>query len=231
MKRTPAACLALAALLPLSALAEPASTPAPDSAPAEPSAAPAPAEPPPAPPPPSRPPPPRSSTTTTQTTMTPGHRVSDGPARRYRSHKPGLRVDAGFANTSDTAMWGLGFGYMYALGVEFRPFGGDAEAVARVGAGPDLTMSVDADGFHGISGFMSLRLTAVANRVGGFGLEAGVGSGVGRGGIAPAGRLGIYLSGRYFELGYFYQAALINRPEWVRPHNLGIRLHVPIFSE
>lgn len=147
----------------------------------------------------------------------------------YTVHKPGLRLDLGFGGGVDVTRFGIGLGYMYALGWEVTTLG-EVFAVIRGGIGPDITINVDENGFNGIATFAVARAHAVGTGVGGFGVELGGGGGLGRGGLAPAGRIGVFLSGRYFEAGYFYQIAPY-RPDWIAPHNVGFRLHIPIFRE
>jgi hypothetical protein len=145
----------------------------------------------------------------------------------YSVHKPGIRLDLGFGDGIDRVRFGVGLGYMYALGWEIVVLE-EVVAVLRGGVGPDITLLVDSEGFNGFAAFVTGRANAIGIRAGGLGLELAGGGGIGRGGIAPAVRLGIYYSGRYFEAGYFYQFVPLFRTEWMAPHNIGLRLHIPV---
>ncbi len=147
----------------------------------------------------------------------------------YGVHKPGLRVDVGGGGASDQAQWGIGLGYVYMRGWEIIVLD-QLQGLIRGGAGPDLTLLVDGDGFNGLAGFMTGRVQAIATGRAGGGIEAGLGTGIGGAGFAPAARLGVSLAWRYFELGYFYQMTFFHRPAWMPPHNFGIRLHIPFLK-
>ena len=152
----------------------------------------------------------------------------------YTVHKPGLRLDMGFGDGIDRVRFGVGVGYMYALGYEITVFD-EIVAVLRAGFGPDFTLLVDNQGFNGVAAFMTGRLHAVGTGAGGLGIEVAGGTGLGRGtseiggvGFIPAVRLGVYYAGRYFEAGYFYQVVPTFRASWMPPHNIGLRLHIPV---
>lgn len=145
----------------------------------------------------------------------------------YTVHKPGLRLDMGFGDGIDRVRFGVGVGYMYAMGWEITVFD-EVVAVLRAGLGPDFTLLVDNEGFNGVAGFATGRVHAVGTGVGGLGVEVAGGAGLGSGGFAPAARLGVYYSGRYAEIGYFYQFVPIFRTSWMPPHNIGIRFHIPV---
>ena len=155
-------------------------------------------------------------------------RPTDGIFQFYRAHKPGLRLDLGIAD-GRPGIFGIGLGYMFAMGWEITVFN-EVVGVLRGGIGPDVTFQVSEEGFQGVAGFMKGRIHAISSAAGGLGLEAGIGSGISGRGLAPATRLGVYYSGRYFEIGYFYQATFFDRPDQMRAHNIGLRLHIPLLQ-
>lgn len=177
-----------------------------------------------------------TQTTTTTTSQQPQRtpepevyreeRPTDGLFHFYRAHKPGLRLDIGVAD-SRPGVFGIGAGYMFAMGWEIKVFN-EVVGVLRGGLGPDLAFQVSSEGFQGLTGFMNGRIHAVSTAAGGLGLEAGLGTGISGRGFSPASRLGVYYSGRYFEIGYFYQATFFDRPDQMRAHNIGLRFHIPL---
>lgn len=159
-------------------------------------------------------------------------RAEDGMFRFYRTHLPGLRLDFGtpWGSSQDNVIFGVGLGYMYALGWDIVPIE-QTQAIIRVGAGPDLTLGVSNQGLHGISGFFAGRVGVVGTAAGGIEIEGALGAGVGQGILSPALRAGIYWAGEYAALGYFYQHVFrANRPDWMRPHFIGFRLHLPVLK-
>ena len=153
-------------------------------------------------------------------------RSTDGMFQFYRAHKPGLRLDVGI---DDTPMWGIGIGYMFAMGWEISALNQEV-GVLRGGLGPDATFIVSSEGLHGVAGFMAARLHAISSSYGGIGLEGALGAGLSGGGLAPGFRLGVFFSGRVFEIGYFYQATPLGTPSYMKNHNIGLRVHIPLMQ-
>ena len=142
-----------------------------------------------------------------------------------RYHMPGLRLDAG-SDFDGTTAWALGLGYMYALQWHITII--RSETIFRGGIGPDLMFVFGSDnGFDGMIGHLRGRITGVGPR-GGLTLEGGGVMALGHGGGIGI-TAGVFLASQYFELGYFYQAVLGNA-DWVTPHNLGLRLHIPLLE-
>jgi hypothetical protein len=142
--------------------------------------------------------------------------------RAERVHIPGLRWNIG-AEGHD-----LGLGYLYALQMHYSFW--ELGLTARLGLGPDLTVSVgDFDGFNGLLGFGMGRVSVFSGSSGG-GVEFGTGMGAGAGGATPLLKAGVFIGGEFFEIGYAYQHALTDSPVWLNVHNLTIRLNLPMFS-
>ena len=141
-----------------------------------------------------------------------------------RVHMPGLRFDYGFSE-----VLGLGVGYMYAYETTFA-FAG-VETLFRAGGGADLSFVVPSDwgGLEAITLYGRGRVSGVGPS-GGVTLELGLGGGIESRGVVPGATIGAYYAGKQFEIGYFYQAVLQSyRPAWMSTHNVGLRLHIPLF--
>lgn len=160
-------------------------------------------------------------------------RVTDSIFRFYRGHFPGVRVDFGmpWGSTRDNVIFGVGLGYMYAMGWDVVPIE-QTQAILRFGVGPDLTLGVSNRGVHGVSGFVAARAGVVGTAAGGVELEGALGAGVGQGLLSPAFRIGLFWSSEHFAAGYFYQQVIHpNPPDWMRPHFFALRLHLPVLKQ
>lgn len=144
----------------------------------------------------------------------------------FTGHLPGLRLDVGLGEPS---IYGIGVGYMYTMGWEMRALGQEV-GVVRAGLGPDLAFQVSERGFKGVTGFAKGRFHLVSNAYG-LGLEGGLGTGLSSRGFSPALRLGVYFAGKVFEAGYFYQHTFFERPDQMRAHNVGVRIHIPLIQQ
>jgi len=143
-------------------------------------------------------------------------------------HLPGFRLDFGF-DFDDTTNVGLGLGYMAALNWRVQVL--RSELLLRAGAGPDLTFVTGSDdGFDGATGYITGRITGTGPR-GGMTLETGFGGGLFGAGFVPSFKIGAFYATETFDIGYFYQGTLFDfRPDWISPHQIGLRLHIPLIE-
>ena len=143
-------------------------------------------------------------------------------------HLPGFRLDFGF-DFDDTTNLGLGLGYMAALNWRIQVL--QSELLLRAGAGPDLTFVTGTDdGFDGATGYITGRITGSGPR-GGMTIESGFGGGLFGAGFVPSFKIGAFYSTETFDIGYFYQGTVFDfRPDWITPHQIGLRLHIPLIE-
>ncbi len=147
-----------------------------------------------------------------------------------QSHIPGLRLDFGFNPAEELSNWGLGLGYMFALNWRIRVL--ETELLFRGGAGPDLTFVGGTDeGFDGINMYATARGTFTGPR-GGMTVKFGLGWAAYSEGFVPGAKVGLFYATEVFEAGYFFQTAYLGdfQPDWMTPHNLGLRLHIPVIE-